>query len=519
MAKKVTLDAMIQRADFAISDENFELELIRDFPLANLSQGSHILRLLRKPDFQRETNQWTPDQLSTFIASFLDNEVIPSLILWKSPSYIFVIDGGHRLSALRAWMEDDYGDGSISHAFYKGEISAEQRAVAKRARYQVEKDVGRYTTLAGLVGRQTVVGDRSGSRAGRLATRPLNLQWVQGSAETAETSFFKINSQGTPLDDVEELLIRHRRKPTAIAARAVLRAGTGHQYWSAFEDRTRAKIEKTAEELYQLLFQPESAPQIRTLDVPLGGAVSPVDAHSLLIDYLSIAGSGTSTPESLESQVDDQVGLKVVEVLSRAKEVTSRITGNSPGSLGLHPAVYFYNERGKYNKFLFLGFASMLVAAIRNGNSQLFSRFTAARSGIERFLIGNKNILGLILQNTSKSQRIPRIQKMFSFLIQHHFLQGSIPHLNEVLVHLEVKGKLLDFGEQTVGAEFSDDTKSQVFIAEALGCALKCPICAGYLMPLKSVSFDHKRRRREGGTGEASNAQMTHPYCNTGYKS
>jgi hypothetical protein len=28
--------------------------------------------------------------------------------------YIFVIDGGHRLSALRAWMEDDYGDGTIS---------------------------------------------------------------------------------------------------------------------------------------------------------------------------------------------------------------------------------------------------------------------------------------------------------------------------------------------------------------------------------------------------------------------
>lgn len=26
-----------------------------------------------------------------------------------------MIDGGHRLSALRAWVEDDYGDGHISH--------------------------------------------------------------------------------------------------------------------------------------------------------------------------------------------------------------------------------------------------------------------------------------------------------------------------------------------------------------------------------------------------------------------
>ena len=59
-------------------------------------------------------DHWTPEQVVTFVASFLDSEVIPSLILWKSPMYIFVIDGGHRLSALRAWMGDDYGDNAIS---------------------------------------------------------------------------------------------------------------------------------------------------------------------------------------------------------------------------------------------------------------------------------------------------------------------------------------------------------------------------------------------------------------------
>jgi len=72
---------------------------------------------LRKPDFQRETNHWSPEQVVTFIASFLDDELIPSLILWYSPSYIFVIDGGHRLSALRAWMNDDYGIGLCHYSF------------------------------------------------------------------------------------------------------------------------------------------------------------------------------------------------------------------------------------------------------------------------------------------------------------------------------------------------------------------------------------------------------------------
>jgi hypothetical protein len=111
VAKRVDLDAMIPRADFAVTEEAYVLDLMKDFPIGHLAKESPILKLLRKPDFQRETNHWSADQLVSFIESFLDNEVIPSLILWKAPRYIFVIDGGHRLSALRAWMQDDYGDG------------------------------------------------------------------------------------------------------------------------------------------------------------------------------------------------------------------------------------------------------------------------------------------------------------------------------------------------------------------------------------------------------------------------
>ena len=133
MAIRVTLDAMIPRDDFAVQVDEFEFDLFADFQITSLSRDSAILKLLRKPDFQRETNHWTIQQIATFVASFLDNEVIPSLILWKSPSNIFVIDGGHRLSALRAWMEDDYGDGAVSQEFYAGEIPNAQKRAAKRA--------------------------------------------------------------------------------------------------------------------------------------------------------------------------------------------------------------------------------------------------------------------------------------------------------------------------------------------------------------------------------------------------
>ena len=117
-----------------------------------------------------------------------------------------MIDGGHRLSALRAWMLDDYGDGAASLAFYKGEISTRQKEIAKHTRKLVEKQVGRYSTLLSQVDTKNAP-EQVMRRAQVLFTRALPLQWIQGDASVAETSFFKINSQGTPLDDTEALLI------------------------------------------------------------------------------------------------------------------------------------------------------------------------------------------------------------------------------------------------------------------------------------------------------------------------
>lgn len=235
MPKRANLDAMIPRADFASVDEEYTLDLFQNFPISYLSADSPIQKILRKPDFQRETNHWSPDQIATFIASFLDNELIPSLILWKSKQYVFVIDGGHRLSALRSWMEDDYGDRHLSMNFYNGEISDDQKKTARRTRTIIEARVGRFSTLRDIMQNQTAGDELQRGRAHRLFTRALSLQWVQGPPTVAESSFFKINSQGTPLDETEEFLLRNRKKPISIGARAIVRAGSGHRYWSAFD--------------------------------------------------------------------------------------------------------------------------------------------------------------------------------------------------------------------------------------------------------------------------------------------
>lgn len=130
MSSKVILDALIPREDFDIKDESGIAvnRNILTMSVTDLDYNSFLFSAIKKPDFQRETNEWTPQKIHQLVLSFIEGELIPSIILWKSLSnYIFVIDGSHRISALAAWINDDYGDGTISREFFDNEIPLEQK--------------------------------------------------------------------------------------------------------------------------------------------------------------------------------------------------------------------------------------------------------------------------------------------------------------------------------------------------------------------------------------------------------
>src|SRR4030095_1598636 len=114
-SKLVNLDAMIPREDFALDDDktSTSYEKFTSITVRDLKPDGLIRPILRKPDFQRETNHWSPEQVVSLLECFVNGDLIPSVIVWKSPTCLFVIDGGHRLSAIRAWIEDDYGDGPV----------------------------------------------------------------------------------------------------------------------------------------------------------------------------------------------------------------------------------------------------------------------------------------------------------------------------------------------------------------------------------------------------------------------
>jgi hypothetical protein len=202
-----------------------------------------------------------------------------------------------------------------------------------------------------------------------MATRSLSLQWVNGDAEKAETSFFKINTQGTPLDDTEELLLRNRACSVAIAARSIVRAGTGHKYWSKFPDGNITTIEQKSKKLHDLFFTPEINQPIKTLDLPLGGTKSPILALDLLMNLISTtcADAGRSRRPISEFAIDTD-GRKTIEVLDECLAVMTRVTGNDAGSLGLHPAVYFYSDKGRHIPDLLLGMLYLFKERIKRAS-------------------------------------------------------------------------------------------------------------------------------------------------------
>lgn len=265
----VNLDALIPRADFALADEMGATshEKPQQIVIRDLKSDGFMRPILRKPDFQRETNHWSPEQVVSLLECFVSGDLIPSVIVWKSPTFLFVIDGGHRLSAIRAWIEDDYGDGPISRGFFGDAISKEQKKAADRARALVADKIGTWGHLEATL-KNPNPDDRELRRINTIASRAMHVQWVEGNAEKAEASFFKINTQGTALDDIEELLLSNRRKPIAIASRAVIRAGMGHRYWSKFAKPVCDDIEDIAKKIHETLFDRSSTPPSRRWTFP-----------------------------------------------------------------------------------------------------------------------------------------------------------------------------------------------------------------------------------------------------------
>lgn len=524
----VNLDALVIREDFEVENETMPPSRNRgDLSISDLQPNSLTFQVLRKPDFQRETANWSPERIAGLVKSFLDGDLIPAIILWRSPTSgnLFVIDGAHRLSALIAWVHDDYGDRKLSREFYNNAIPREQVLAAEKTRKIVADTVGSFLEIEGAGKNPTNSPPERVLRARNMASLAIELQWVNGDAQRAEDSYFKINQEATLIDPTELIMLKSRNKPNAIAARALIRAGVGHKYWSAFPEPMQRQIEKIAREVYEMLFTPELETPIKTLDLPVAGKGYSAESVGLVFDFVNFANKvpqaslrpkKTKKPTDIELQVDGD-GSQTLAFLKNVKALAFRISGNDKSSLGLHPAVYFYGATGRYQPPVFLAIARFIQEL---DEKKRFPVFTEVRDRFEEFLLKYRYFTNQIVGAGGSGTR--SLEPLLSY---YRTLLDAISDGKsdaEIVASLQAIPRLKSLQvvteeDKTLNRNFTRDVKSAVFLRESLEKALRCKICNGRIHK-EAITFDHIKRKEDGGLGGPDNAQMAHPYCNTGYK-
>ncbi|MEZ6209425.1 MAG: HNH endonuclease signature motif containing protein [Candidatus Paceibacterota bacterium] len=513
---KINLDALIQREDFQVTDQTNSGTKKSTISVVDLEQDSFFFSTIRKPDFQRETNEWDGPKIMEFLESFLDGDLIPAIILWKSPSgYIFVIDGSHRISALRAWMDDDYGDGKISKSFYDGVLPEDQVASADSVRKKIEKNIGSYSDFKLALTHPNKVDKTILERAKNLSSLAIQLQWVEGDANKAEVSFFKINRQASPINKTELILLESRKKPNCIAARAIIRSGKGHKYWSDFSPENQQRVEELAKEINTILFAPPLHTPIKTQDIPIAGKAYSVQTLPLVLDFINIVNE---IPNDFKDNLpDDNDGSETIKFLEKARKIAWRINSMHASSLGLHPLLYFYSSDGRHKIASFFATLAFVMEMEKKNN---FNDFISVRSKFEEFLPKFDYLIQQIFRKYRSASASFLFIKDFYFEIIEELKANKNPSdaVDSVLKTKKYSYlTLLPESNIITSSEFSKDRKSAVYIKDTFSNIPKCKICNGYIHT-NSITIDHKSRKQDGGVGSIENGQISHPYCNTTYK-
>lgn len=397
MPEIVNLDALIPREDFIAPTDDSGAAGVSSQPSASvtdLTTGESFHSTLRKPDFQRETAAWSPQTVCDFIEAFVLNELIPSVICWQSPARLtFIIDGAHRLSAIMAWLQDDYGGGRRSVEFY-GKIPDEQERIHNKTRDLVNKRVGSYiewraeTNAPGTIPRLT-------SKYRGLAHAKVPLLWVPGNDATkAEKAFFTINQSAVEIDATELKILNARSKPNAVAARTIVRNATGTKYWETFSPDAQKTVIATAREVYAALYRPPLQTPARTEEFPVAGHGYGSQTLPLIFDLVNIANdlpvedAGKNKKKYLVPQGHQQVDeAGTVKAIEHTERLVRRLTTTHPSSLGLHPGVYFYAANIRHQPTTVLAVAQFL-RDLEKANG--FLDFTKHRAEFEQFLVNHK---------------------------------------------------------------------------------------------------------------------------------
>lgn len=513
----VNLDALIPREDVSKAPAQ---GCSGGIPISELESGKHYYGLLRKPHFQRETDDWNVENVVSLIRSYRDGHLIPAVILWGAEGYTFVIDGAHRLSVFIAWINNDYGDKTISQAFFD-HIPKRQRKIAKECRDRVEAEGLTYSDLNKL----TELPNRTPEQL-RWSTniaKAIETQWVSGNADVALQSFLDINQRAVQIDPTERYMIEENEAPNVIAARAIVRSARGHQYWGKFEQPNIELVEKKARLIYNAIFEPEDAEPHKDTELQPAGPAHTANGLRMALDLVNITNNVQQRKPRTEAQKKkgvpetprdiDADGSKTSRYIGRTHAVVKYVAGQDPASMSLHPAVYFWGATGNHRPSIFLAMVSLVQEMIE---ADELIKFTMHRAKFEEFLIGKSGIGKAILSKYGGWKKsVTPVKNMLRAV-----LDGLAAGKTEAVIEAELlaapDSQIPSQVELLSGPSAWRETKSAIRIRASLNVG-RCPICKARLV-LADASDDHIERRVDGGSSREENAQLTHRFCNHGFK-
>jgi hypothetical protein len=394
-------------------------------------------------------------------------------------------------------------------------------AAADKARKLVEVEVGSYQDHKFAIEYPQKARPDVAERATRIGWQDIPAQWIRNADhDKAEKAFFRINQGGTKIDPIERRILIARGSPTALAARAILRAGTGHNYWQNFSADAQSKIEELGREVYGLLFEPSLSLPIKTLDLPIAGQGYGPHVLPFLFDLINLTNDVPVSDSSRKRIVkedekfpEDPDGNRTLQYLVNTRSMIWRICSTHASSLGLHPALYFCSPSGVFQSAALLSF----VVLFKSWGTDDFRRFTEVRGRLEQFLLAHRGITEAVRKLGSGSRSRPRITALYRQILADLGAGKSPQDVHEALVRAPEFSFIVQEGPLALpasGKKFARDTKGAAFLRDALPSAPKCSTCGG-ILHRNGMQVGHKKAKRDGGSDQLGNALIQHPFCNS----
>lgn len=551
---------LYRRASSAMSgDEQIQYET--HIQIRDLFGPRPKARRLRKPDFQRATSAWTAKDCADLLEDVLKEQVVPSVIMWLSPDNLqYVLDGGHRISVLLAWIKDDWGDRLSSEDYQDPVLEENSKLAAKQVREELKKrEIGKFQdyfdaeeTYTNIESAKRIPESEMGVASlhyAKLVRRwdavkiGFPIQWVKGDYQKAEESFLKINKSGRRLSDWETKLVENRTSSFARTVMSIAEISNANHCWTenAPEIGNDAVLKQKISDiltgvrtLHELLFEPPHRKPIKDEIQPLMATslTKPETKPFYLAELLTITeGKKGQRPEwefLIRRDKNARVSIIIENgllLIRHALEVISNIYGNSPRSLGLMPLVYFYNQQGTYVRSLLYGMLYWLNHGSETRDIQNRKLlFTVHRSAFEKVLIDNKStIIQRIARRIGSGPEVTYptaryLNALLELLIQFN----DAVELNEFQeAHrtlIETLGKKTDEENEvekiSASRTFRGLMKDEIQVSDFLKMFLKCEICEGRYHPALFNQIDHIQEHGKGGKTSVSNARNTHNFCN-----